>query len=59
MAVLGLSERERMVQYSCIELLPDLEDDILFADVVVPCIEESFSSGFDDWWPNFVADMCL
>jgi hypothetical protein len=59
MALLGLSERDRMIEYGCIELLPDLEDDVFCADVIIPCIEEAFSSGIDDWWPNFVADTCL
>ena len=59
MAVLGLSERDRMVIHSCIELLPELEYDVFSSEVIIPSMEESFVSGFDDWWPNFVADTCL
>ena len=59
MALLGVSERDRMVIYSCIELLPDLECDVFCTDVIIPMIEESFVSGIDDWWPGFIADMCL
>jgi hypothetical protein len=59
MALLGLSGRERMTEYNCIELLPGLEEDVFDTDVIIPSIEESFVSGWDDWWANFVADMCL
>jgi hypothetical protein len=59
MALLGLSEREKMTEYNCIELLPGLEEDVFSVDVIVPSIDESFVSGWDDWWANFVADMCL
>jgi hypothetical protein len=59
MALLGLSEREKMTEYSCIELLPGLEEDVFSVDVIIPTIDESFASGWDDWWANFVADMCL
>jgi hypothetical protein len=59
MALLGLSERERMLEYECIELLPDLEESVLFVDVLVPDLEESFVSGIDDWWGDFVSDMFL
>ncbi|MDR2780781.1 MAG: hypothetical protein LBB28_06620 [Synergistaceae bacterium] len=59
MALLGLSERERMTEYNCIELLPELEEDVFCVDVIIPPIDESFVSGLDDWWANFVADMCL
>jgi hypothetical protein len=59
MAVLGLSERERMVEYNCVDLLPGLEGDVFCSEVILPVIEESFVSGMDDWWPSFIADMCL
>jgi hypothetical protein len=59
MAVLGLPMRDRMVEYDCINLLPDLEDDVFAEDVILPAIEESFSSGLDDWWAVFIADVCL
>lgn len=59
MVVLGLPERDRMLEYDCIELLPDLEEGVLSADIVIPDIEESFISGLDDWWGGFVADMYL
>jgi hypothetical protein len=48
-----------MVEYNCIDLLPDLEDDVLGSDVIIPAIEESFIMGLEDWWPGFVTDMCL
>jgi hypothetical protein len=59
MAVLGLSERDRMVMYNSVDLLPDLEGDVFCSEVIFSVIEESFVSGIDDWWPGFVADMCL
>ena len=59
MVVLSLPERDRMVMYSCVDLLPDLECDVYSAETFIPVIEESFVSGIDDWWPGFVADMCL
>ena len=60
MAVLGLSDRDRMLMYSCcVDLLPGLENDVFCSEVILPIIEESFVSGIDDWWPGFVADMCL
>ena len=60
MAVLGLSERDRMIIYSCVDdLLPGLENDVFCSEVILPVIEESFISGIEDWWPGFVADMCL
>jgi hypothetical protein len=59
MSLLGLPERDRIAEYSCIELLPELEEDVFSVDVIVPSIDESFVSGWDDWWANFVADMCL
>jgi uncharacterized radical SAM superfamily protein len=59
MALLGLSERERMAEFNCVELLPDLEEDVLCSDVIIPSVDEAFVCGWDDWWANFVADMCL
>jgi hypothetical protein len=59
MSVLGLSGRDRMLMYNCVDLLPDLECDVFLSEVIIPVIEESFVSGLDDWWPNFVADTCL
>ena len=59
MAVLSLHPRDRMLIYNCIDLLPDLESDIFSYEVNFPVIEESFVSGIDDWWPGFIADMCL
>ncbi|MDR0654326.1 MAG: hypothetical protein LBG12_13615 [Synergistaceae bacterium] len=60
MAVLGLSKQDRMIEYNCIDLLPDLENDVLGSeDVTIPGIEESFILGLEDWWPGFVTDMCL
>jgi len=59
MAVLSLSQQDRMLMYNCIDLLPDLECAVFSTDIIIPVIEESFVSGIDDWWPGFVADMCL
>ena len=59
MAVLSLHQRDRMLMYNCIDLLPDLECDIFSCEVSFTVIEESFVSGIDEWWPGFIADMCL
>ncbi|MDR1885492.1 MAG: hypothetical protein LBQ56_04400 [Synergistaceae bacterium] len=59
MAVLGLSDRERMSEYGGIELLPDLEEDVLFVDVLIPDLAESYECGLDDWWGDFIASMNL
>jgi hypothetical protein len=56
-ATIGLSGRERMIEYDCIGLLPGLEEDVLFADVLIEGSEESYVSGLDEWWPDFVFDM--
>jgi hypothetical protein len=48
-----------MLEYECIDLLPDLEEDVLFVDVLVSDPEESYVSGMEDWWPGFVSDMFL
>jgi uncharacterized radical SAM superfamily protein len=58
-ALLGLAGKERMLEYECIDLLPDLEEDVLFVDVLIPDSEESYASGMEDWWPGFVSDMFL
>ncbi|MDR1021577.1 MAG: hypothetical protein LBL73_12515 [Synergistaceae bacterium] len=57
MATIGLSEKERMIEFECIGLLPDLEEDVLFVDVLVAGPEESYISGLNEWWPDFVFDM--
>ena len=59
MALLGLQAGDRMLEYECIDLLPDLEEDGFFVDTVIPDLEESFVSGLDDWWGDFISDMCL
>ena len=59
MALLGMSASDRVIGYGGIELLPDLECDVICSEVVLQVIEEGFVAGLDDWWPNFVADMCL
>lgn len=46
-----------MIEYDCIGLLPGLEEDVLFADVLIEGSEESYVSGLDEWWPDFVFDM--
>jgi hypothetical protein len=48
-----------MIEYDCIDLLPDLEEDVLFVDVLASDLEESYASGLEDWWPSFVSDMFL
>jgi hypothetical protein len=52
-------DRDKNIEYDCVDLLPDLEEDVLFVDVLVPDIEESFCSGLDEWWAEFVSDMFL
>lgn len=59
MALLGLSKHDRMLEYQCIDLLPDLEESVFFCDVMVPDIESSFVEGLDDWWGDFLADIYL
>lgn len=59
MPILGLLPRERMLEYDCIDLLPDLEESVLFVDVLIPDLEDSFELGMEDWWGDFVADMHL
>ena len=59
MPVLGLTPSERMLEYDSIDLLPDLEESVLFVDVLVPDLEDSFELGMEDWWGDFVADMYL
>ena len=59
MALLGLKDNEKIVEYECIDLLPDLEEDVIFWDVLIPDLEESYASGMDDWWAGFVADLFL
>jgi hypothetical protein len=55
MAVLGLTESERMSIFSSIGLLPDLEEEILFIDLLIPDFIESFENGMEDWWGDFIA----
>ena len=59
MPVLGLPPSERMLEYDSIDLLPDLEESVLFVDVLIPDLEDSFELGMEDWWGDFVADMYL
>ena len=59
MALFGIADRDRMIEYDCIDLLPDLEEDVLFVDVLASDLEESYASGLEDWWPSFVSDMFL
>ena len=59
MALFGLSKRARMLEYDCIDLLPELEEDVQFVDIVIPDLEESFCAGLDEWWDGFVSDMYL
>ena len=54
-----MSEMGRMIDYESLLLLPGLEEAILFTDIIIPDLEESFSAGIDDWWGGFIADMCL
>ena len=59
MALLGLSKRERMLEYDSVDLLPDLEESVFFGDVLIPDLEDAFVLGMDDWWGDFVSDMYL
>lgn len=59
MALLSLAEKDRMVEYDCVDLLPDLEEDVFFDDVIITDLEDTFTSGLDDWWGGFVSDMYL
>jgi hypothetical protein len=59
MALINMAVRDRMLEYESIGLLPALEEDVLFVDVVIPGAEESFVSGLDEWWPGFVSDVFL
>ena len=59
MALLRLPEKARMLEYDAVDMLPDLEEDVFFDDVVIVDIEEAYTAGLDDWWGGFVADMYL
>ncbi|MDR3254086.1 MAG: hypothetical protein LBT31_00780 [Synergistaceae bacterium] len=59
MALLGMADRDRNVEYDCVDLLPDLEEDVLFVDVLVPGIEEAYTLGIDEWWGEFICEMFL
>ncbi len=59
MALLNMTEGDRILHYGALELLPGLEESVLFCDLLIPDMEESFVSGLDDWWGAFVADMSL
>ncbi|GHV28712.1 hypothetical protein FACS1894167_06520 [Synergistales bacterium] len=56
MALLQMREADRMLEYDCIQMLPDLEDDVLSVDIIIPCLEDSFVFGMEDWWDDFVSD---
>ncbi|MDR3353885.1 MAG: hypothetical protein LBO21_02460 [Synergistaceae bacterium] len=55
MAVLGISEKERLLTFNSIDLLPDLEEEVFFDDIVIPDLVESYECGMDDWWGDFIA----
>lgn len=59
MALLNLSAQDRMLDYGCVDLLPELEEDVFFADTLVLDLEESFVLGIDGWWGDFISDFCL
>ena len=59
MALLGMCVKERIVDYDSLLLLPGLEENVLFDDIIIPDLDESFTAGIDDWWGGFIADMCL
>ncbi len=59
MALLSLPNSARMLEYDAVDLLPDLEEDVFFEDVVIVDLEEAFTVGLDDWWGGFVSDMYL
>lgn len=59
MAVLGMPMGARMIEHMCVGLLPDLVEDVLSEDILIPGIEENFVSGMDDWWGDFTIDISL
>lgn len=59
MALLTLTANEMMVEFLSVDLLPDLEEDVLYDDVIIVDLEESYTAGLDDWWGGFVSDMYL
>ena len=59
MALLGLPERERNLEYECIGLLPDLEEAVLYTDTTIYDMESNFTFGIDEWWAEFIEDMSL
>jgi hypothetical protein len=59
MALIGMATKDKMLEYECIGLLPGLEEDVLFVDVLITDSEDSFVSGLEEWWPSFVSDMFL
>lgn len=56
MALLTLSARERELEYQCVDLLPDLEVDVYYEDVLLVSLGDAYSDGMDDWWDGFVSD---
>lgn len=59
MALLNLSRQDRMLDYRCVDLLPELEEDVFFDDTLILSLEESFMSGIDGWWSDFISDLSL
>lgn len=59
MALLSLSESEIMTEFVSVGLLPGLEEDVLYDDVIIVDLEEAYTAGIDDWWGGFVSDMYL
>jgi hypothetical protein len=55
MAVLGMPDKDRLRTFESVDLLPDLEEEVFFDDVVIPDLIESYESGLDDWWGDFIA----
>ena len=59
MALLNLPKSARMLEYDSVDMLPDLEEDVFFDDIVIVDLEEAYTAGLDDWWGGFVSDMYL
>lgn len=59
MALLCLPARERELEYQSVDLLPDLEEDVLYDDVMIVSLGTSYEDGMDDWWDGFISDSFL
>ncbi|HOU32313.1 MAG TPA: hypothetical protein PK393_00510 [Synergistaceae bacterium] len=58
-SLLSLTGEERGVVWQGILELSRLEEEVLGHDQLQPSLEETFSSGMDEWWPVFVSRDCM